>query len=52
MLISACKPYDNRYITVYLLECLKKPHCYIITAGDSSKNINQEPVGGINLVHT
>ena len=42
MLISACKPDDDGDIAVYLLECLKKPHCHIIAAGDSTENINQD----------
>lgn len=41
MLICSCEPDDDRNITLNLVECLNKSDCYIITASDSSKNINQ-----------
>ena len=42
MFIGACKPDDDGDIAVYLLECLKKPHCHIIATSDPTENINQD----------
>ena len=42
MFIGACKPDDDGDIAVYLLECLKKSHCYIIATSDPTENINQD----------
>ena len=41
MFIGACKPDDDGDIAVYLLECLKKSHCYIIATSNPTENINQ-----------